>query len=43
MTLEKGGQRRIVLAFIMPEWSEDNPDSDTWVGTDFWERPDGDE
>jgi len=43
MTLEKDGQRRIVLAFIMPEWSEDNPDSDTWVGSDFWERPDAGE
>ncbi|GAB5536089.1 MAG: hypothetical protein Rubg2KO_23380 [Rubricoccaceae bacterium] len=43
MTLEKDGQRRIVLAFIMPEWSADNPNSDTWVGTDFWERPDEDE
>ncbi|MEO0557621.1 MAG: hypothetical protein AAF170_05485 [Bacteroidota bacterium] len=42
MTIEKDGDRRIVLAFIMPEWSLENPNSDVWVGRDFWERPDED-
>ncbi|MEL6770540.1 MAG: hypothetical protein AAFP18_05695 [Bacteroidota bacterium] len=42
MTIETGGQRQVLLAFIMPEWSKDNPNSDTWVGDDFWERPDED-
>ncbi|MGB3545260.1 DUF6683 family protein [Rubrivirga sp.] len=40
LTIEQDGRRGIVLGFIMPNWSLDNPNDDMWVGRDYWERPD---
>ncbi len=37
LTLEQDGQRGVVLAFILPEW--DDEDGDLWIGGDWWDRP----
>lgn len=38
LTIEEDGQRGVVLAFILPEWDEE--DGDLWIGGDWWDRPD---
>lgn len=43
LTIERDGQRAVLLAFIMPHWDKDNPGSDTWIDGDRWERPEAEE
>ncbi|MEM6337234.1 MAG: hypothetical protein AAF752_11750 [Bacteroidota bacterium] len=38
MTIEKNGQRGVLLAFILPEW--DKKGGDVWIGGNWWDRPD---
>ncbi len=37
LTLEKGDQLDVVLAFILPEWDDES--GDLWIGGDWWDRP----
>lgn len=37
LSIEEDGQWGVVLAFILPEW--DDEDGDLWIGGDWWDRP----
>lgn len=39
LTLEKDGRRTVHIAFIMPNWSKDAPNSDLMIQGDWWTRP----
>ncbi|MBC8103113.1 MAG: hypothetical protein H7Z41_11055 [Cytophagales bacterium] len=39
LTMERDGQRSVKVAFIMPNWSKEKPNSDLMIDGDWWERP----
>lgn len=41
LTVERDGVVSVMPAFIMPEWS--STQTDVWIGTDYWQRPEADD